>query len=101
MIYDEDRTAEQFKYPYINRNGASLDSLLEARKAAYLAVLGAERALRECAPHGRDYQGAPAGAYESALEQYEGRIGALVKLSHELRDEALFIQGQEPERKRA
>ena len=101
MIYNEDRTPQQFAYPYINRNGASLDSLLQARKAAYLAVLDAERALRECAPHGRDYQGAPAGAYESALAQFETRLGALVKLAHDLREEALFIQGQEPERKRA
>lgn len=92
MIYDTDRTAEQFPFPYVNKNGASRESLLADRRAAYRAVHAAMKAFQECAPNGRDYQTAPRGAYELARARYNAHFSSLDKLANEIRDEAEFLQ---------
>lgn len=47
--------------PYVNLNGASRESLIEAHMAVIKAARDLRQALANAAPHGRDYQTAPDG----------------------------------------
>lgn len=78
-------------YPIININGATAESLGNARLAAWHAIKAAMKALSECAPHGRDYQTAPPGEYEIARARYGNHFAALDKLANELRDEIQYL----------
>jgi hypothetical protein len=89
-----DRTPEQFTYPYVNNNGATRESLIDARKQARSALRDALIAIGDCAPHGRDYQTAPQGAYDTARQRYSEQVAALGKLCNELQDEAAFLYNE-------
>ena len=94
MIYDDERTPEQFSYPYINLNGASRESLLKDRMKAKKAIGIAIDEVRKCWPHGRDYQTAPHGAFDAAHNKYTKYLNTLQSIENELRKEAMFIFGQ-------
>jgi hypothetical protein len=96
MVYDDQRTAEQFPHPYLSNNGSSANSLILARIAARSAILNAIKALQECAPHGRDYQTAHPAAFAAARRQYEEQYAALAKVADAVYQEAILIQGQVP-----
>jgi len=78
-------------YPVVNMNGASRESLVEARCKAAEALRVAMEALSACHPHGRDYQTAAPGEYEIARARHAARFGFLDKLYNELMDEAVAI----------
>ena len=80
-------------FPVANLNGASKQSLVDARLAAVEALQDAMRALGECSPNGRDYQTAPAGEYEIARARYIEQFAALDRIANQLQDEAFAIQG--------
>ena len=63
--------------PVVNLNGTSVNELLEQIQTAAFAVQTAYQALQLAAPHGRDYQTAPAGTYGNAREQYSVWMGQL------------------------
>jgi hypothetical protein len=81
-------------FPLVNLNGTSADALLADRRKVWNAIRDTMKALQECAPHGRDYQTAPRGAYEAARERYSAQFAVLDKLSNEIMDECKFIQDQ-------
>lgn len=60
--------------PVLNLNGSSREALFGQLEAAYLAGAAFADRLAECAPHGRDYQTAPVGAYIKAREEHEARM---------------------------
>ena len=80
--------------PVVNINGATRESLVEARILARAAIQYALKAFSECSPNGRDYQTAPQGEYEIARKIYADRFAFLDRLSNELEDEAIAIQDQ-------
>ena len=80
--------------PIVNLNGATKESLVEARLTARVAVQEAMKALSECSPNGRDYQTAPRGEYEIARNRYVERFAYLARLANELEDEAIAISDQ-------
>ena len=80
--------------PVVNLNGATAQSLIDARVEACEALDSAMKAFSECSPHGRDYQTAAKGEYEAAQRIYADRFKFLDQMRNELMDEALAIQDQ-------
>lgn len=80
--------------PTININGTSKESLFQNYLSALHAVEAARDALHDCAPHGRDYQTAAAGAYLEARKQHVLRLGKLESVISELMQILLSIQDQ-------
>jgi len=95
MIYNDERTPEQFPYPYVNNNGNTARSLIDERLAAKNAVIAARKALLEMSPHGRNYQTAPAGAFEAARKRHDAQVDALTEIADALYREAEFLHGQQ------
>jgi len=62
--------------PIIHPNGSSQEELVDLRKNASRALLGALEALSAMAPNGRDYYPQP-GLYERAVAQHEARVAAV------------------------
>ena len=88
----EERTPEQFAFPYVNLNGDTRETLVEDRLTTIKAIQVAIECLGAQYPHGRNYQTAPAGAYEAARKLHEEQMDMLRKLSASIYVEALFIQ---------
>ena len=63
--------------PVVNLNGATKESLVDARIDARAAIQAAMKALGECSPNGRDYQTAQKGEYEIARAKYTERFAFL------------------------
>lgn len=82
--------------PHINLNGSSKNDLLDQYQTAYLAATKAVDMLRLCAPHGRDFQGLPPEAYETARAQHKARMESLHKVANEVLDivEQITVQGK-------
>lgn len=59
--------------PTVNLNGTSRDNLMLQYIDALNAFDTLRAALSAMAPHGRDYQTAPVGAYRTARTQHERR----------------------------
>jgi hypothetical protein len=91
-IYNADRTAEQIPYPYVNLNGDSAETLVEDRLGTLKALQKALEFLGAQYPNGRNYQTAPAGAYETARRIHEDQMAGLRLMVKEITAEALFIQ---------
>ena len=75
--------------PTVHTNGTSREALMEQRSDAIRALHAAERALREMAPHGRDF---PSGGLSEAMGQHERRVDSLRRLraSIEAERQAIF-----------
>ena len=87
-----ERTPDQFAYPYLNINGDTAATLVDDRLATVKALQVAIECLGAQYPHGRNYQTAPAGAYDAARKLHEEQMNALRALSAQVYVEALFIQ---------
>ncbi len=71
-------------YPVVNMNGTSRDSLLEnLLKTTSILQVAIDR-LRECMPHGRDYQTVDSKLYGKARDQHIKRIEAVDSVRQEL-----------------
>ncbi len=78
--------------PTVHMNGTNRESLLEQREVFYQAICGAAEALKQMAPHGRDYYIAEPGTFERATAQHERRQKTLDSLAQEILDEARILQ---------
>lgn len=75
----------QQQAPMININGTSADELLAQIINAMVALRKAQQAITDAAPHGRDYQTAPDGAYfRVATAQHRSRLVRLTEISQEI-----------------
>jgi hypothetical protein len=70
--------------PTVHLNGTSGDDLLLANREARRAVRVAYDALRETAPHGRDYYPQGDDAIQHAVDEYRSRLAALQGVMTEL-----------------
>ena len=70
----------------------SRHSLIEARKKARIAIMNAMDAMRDMAPHGRDYIG-NANALASDAAIFSGRMMALRQMEEDILSEALALFG--------
>lgn len=72
-------------FPTVHMGGTSKNSLLEALEDARTALRAAETALRETAPHGRDYYlDKNPDALKIATQEYIRRCTALAQVHEEL-----------------
>ena len=78
--------------PIVNLNGSSRHSLIEARKKARIAIVDAMDAMRDMAPHGRDYIG-NAEALGRDAEVFSSRMMALRQMEEDILSEALALFG--------
>jgi hypothetical protein len=76
--------------PIVNLNGSSRHSLIEARKKARIALMDAMDAMRDMAPHGRDYIG-NTNALGRDAEVFSGRMMALRQMEEDILSEALAL----------
>jgi hypothetical protein len=83
-----------FQAPLVNNNGTSKKALMDQLLAVYEAGRAMEKALAEASPHGRDYQTAPPGAYQTARKQHEDRAKRVSSVLKEIEDIALQVQDQ-------
>ena len=79
--------------PIVHINGTGREDLVEQRKAVYVALQNAAEALRQMAPHGRDYYPAGPEALAKAVAQHRRRQEALATLEDEMVAEVEIIQG--------
>ena len=86
--------------PYVNLNGTSSDSLMEQARAVRDAANALAVALAAAAPHGRDYQTAPAGTYDKARDEWVARYKAVNAISVEYMDIMIHIHEHMMARKR-
>lgn len=70
--------------PIINLNGSDGDRLSEDLEKAWRALNAAASALRECTPHGRDYQMNPAGDFALARAQHNARLETIRDIMDQL-----------------
>lgn len=82
--------------PRLNINGSAATYLLEDNRKAAQILYDALDALRQCAPHGRDYIGHPEELARARNEHW-ARITALQTVMLELDHIALAIHRQCPE----
>ena len=79
--------------PIINLNGSSADALIRPRMAAIDCLMDAIEALKQVAPHGRDYIGDPP-RLDLDRDIHFHRIVALRDICEELFAEVLRIKEQ-------
>ena len=79
--------------PNVNNNGTTREELVMQRVHVSVAIATAIDALREAAPHGRDYQGLPdyATRYDADRDIWNARLRTLADLQTEIESEALAI----------
>lgn len=61
-------------FPQVNLNGTSAEALLRQYTQAADAIRVAVNAFVDAAPHGRDYQTLPDGAYERARAEHRQHL---------------------------
>ncbi len=66
--------------PTVNINGSSKKDLQSQQKTAYIALSDALEAMLKAAPHSRDFQTAPEGAFETARAQHDARLAVVGRL---------------------
>lgn len=82
------------QFPQLNINGTSQTALIEQYESTAAAMVKAIDALRNAAPHGRDYQTLPAGAYMQAKKEHDARIAALQSVYDDLMDIVINVSEQ-------
>lgn len=88
--------------PTVHLNGTSADGLLEQLCDACNAIRDAEAALREAAPHGRDYylQEPALNQFQVAQTQHFARLVKLAEVRAELEQIAEAVDEQKEQRER-
>ena len=81
--------------PNVNMNGTSRKSLVDQRRKVMRALDAAREALREMAPHGRDYQGVPLPdiRFEADRKVWQSRMRLLDALHDVTYEEAIELFG--------
>ncbi|QXV74148.1 hypothetical protein [Rhizobium phage RHEph12] len=74
--------------PIVNISGTSREALVEARVEALTALRAAYEAVRQLAPHGRDY---PNGGFADDRDLHHERCADLHNLIEEIEAEAFAI----------
>jgi hypothetical protein len=77
--------------PLVHLNGTSKDALFTALLNAGRAVRIAIEAVRETAPHQRDYHPLPPAAWEQARAEWEARMASLHTVYKELEAIAIAV----------
>lgn len=80
--------------PSVHLNGTSHADLMKQYQTAYDALTAAIAALRESAPHGRDYYVQSPEAYTKAAAEHTWRLQQLEHIQSELFRLHLFIATQ-------
>ena len=80
--------------PIINLNGTNGKELLEKLEGAEVCLRQAIMALGDMAPHGRDYQVSPEGAFQLATIEHSNRMTALKEVLGEITDITLNVYDQ-------
>jgi len=75
-----------------NLNGNSVESLVEQSRKILDAIRNLESALIEASPHGRNYQTAESGAWESDRADWNKIQIDLMNLHNRIMDSAIRIQ---------
>lgn len=70
--------------PTIHSNGTSRSALFDGYAEAIVAIDFAIQAIRETAPHGRDYYPISPDAFTQAREDHLVRLATLEKISEQL-----------------
>jgi len=83
--------------PIVHLNGDSAKTLIQNLETVYDALSVAYKALREVAPHQRNFYPQP-GLYEDYMKQHRARLQALHDLQESLIRELEGIQAQDPRR---
>lgn len=77
--------------PTIHLNGTSADELLKNYRAAYNAILNAQAALQQTAPHGRDYYVQSGDSIAVAISQHVSRVQRLETVRREIEELAIHV----------
>jgi hypothetical protein len=81
--------------PIIHPNGDRQEALISTMKRAYVAIKDAQKALRETAPHGRNFY-PEEGRMQRAEEQYRRRQEALQSVMDSLVAECNQMRDENP-----
>lgn len=79
--------------PKVHINGTARSELIELRLVAKNAIEAAIAAVREAAPHSRDFY--HTGGYPAARDEHNRRIDQLQTLATEFANEAIELSEQE------
>jgi len=79
------------KIEFISGNGSSRRSLIDDRLVVIHALREALAQMGNIAPHGRDYVGAPEGAYEADRDEYAQRRELIAHVANAIEADALAI----------
>lgn len=81
--------------PRVNLNGSTRGALANASMDAHIALAAAAQAMRDCYPHGRDYQTAadPHNALAADRAIALARIAAAEALADAYLEDAMSIEG--------
>ena len=80
--------------PTIHLNGTSAEELLKNYRAAYNAILNAQAALQQAAPHGRDYYVQSGDSIAVAISQHVSRVQRLESVRREIEELAVHVSSQ-------
>lgn len=83
--------------PKVNINGTSRSDLVSQYSAAQVGIMAAVKAVRESAPHMRDFQTCEdaSDAYRTALRQHMARVSVLEAMDNEFNSLAhLIMEGK-------
>ena len=75
---------DNIQAPVVNSNGTSKEALVSQLKDVYVAGRAMLEAMAEATPHGRDYQTAPPGTYQVAMQQHEDREARILSVLEEI-----------------
>ena len=75
---------DNIQAPVVNSNGTSKEALVSQLKDVYVAGRAMLEAMAEATPHGRDYQTAPPGTYQAAMQQHEDREARILSVLEEI-----------------
>lgn len=79
---------------HYNLNGSSAKRILEDATMAHGAIQEALYRLSHLVPHGRDYQGAPAGIQDADMNDFRSAIAALTDAADYAQSVALHASEQ-------
>lgn len=80
--------------PRVHLNGTSRNELVRQLQTGITNVQIAESALRESAPHERDYYPQEAGAFEQARREHHNRVTKLQMVRFELEAMLVAVEAQ-------
>jgi hypothetical protein len=90
--------ADEALFPCVNLNGDARSALVTERRLAWQSLGDSITALINMAPHPRNYQTAPAGAYPAARLKHEERVKVLVSLRLAILAELNWLIENDPKR---